>query len=143
MAHRKLTANHITSPSFGIDHNPISIHQNTRKISNLSSDCLKTREIKFCSEVLSTHSDSESEDRETPNFRTISDFDPFENIHLKSVSQRKLDNSYQVSENEQNMLILQEFLDIEIEDIHFINESPDFLSFPLGKNFRACGCKLF
>lgn len=143
MAHRNLTANHIASPSFGIDHNSTSIDQNTRKNLILPSDFLEIREIKFCSEVLSTHSDSDNEDRETPNFRIISDFDPFENIYPKTVSQKKLDSSYEVSESEQNILILQELLDIKIEDIHFINEIPDFLSFPIGKNFRTCGCKLF
>ncbi|OMJ74438.1 hypothetical protein SteCoe_26618 [Stentor coeruleus] len=143
MAHRNLTANHIASPSFGIAYNLGSCDQDARKNSNLLSERLKIQEIKFCSEVLSTHSDSNNEDQETPNFRTISDFDPFENTYPNSLSQKTCDSSYQVNEKEQNMLILQDLLDINIEDINFINENPGFLSFPIGKNFRACGCKLF
>lgn len=45
MAHRNLTANHIASPSFGIDHNSTSIDQNTRKNLILPSDFLEIREI--------------------------------------------------------------------------------------------------
>ncbi|OMJ89171.1 hypothetical protein SteCoe_8719 [Stentor coeruleus] len=144
MAHRIPIAKHLTSPSFGNPDNSILISPNFRKSNTFPGGYSETAEIKFCTEAISSiQSDGISEGQNTPNFKSIINFDPFDKYFPRENITLSTEDCENNDELERSALVLEELLNFQIDDIPSIYDNSDSKLLNQDKNFVACGCKLF
>lgn len=144
MAYKKPITRHYTSPSFGNPDNSVLVSPSFRKSNTFPSDYSEHTEIKFCTEAISSiQSDSSLEGQNTPNFKIMINFDPFDKYFPKSNITLSTEDYEINDELERSSLVLEELLNFQIDDIPSIYDNSESKLLNQDKNFIACGCKLF
>lgn len=142
MAHRKIETKHLTAPSFGGADNSDFANSIIRKSISFSGECFDYFQTNFCNQPLSSN-DSNLEGQETPNFKSIREFDPFDKLYPKGNITLSTEECEIEDRDEHTILALQELLNFKIDDISSIYDNSDLKLFSQDRDFRACGCKLF